>query len=240
MSMRRYGAAAEWSTMTRPPSDVHQLGGGPQIGDGAQRRGGGRDRDQSRRLGDQVLPLPVRQLAGFDVDFGPFHLGAIPIRRPQPGRDVCLVVQPGDDRFIAQSDPRRRCVGQRVEQDGAVGPEDDAARIGIDHVGHRLAGRVQHGRAALGRRMRSDRRRHRIPERRRDGGGNGVGQQHAVLGVEMHPTIAQRRMQSAHPGDVVCHASHLRESVKSTNRQRSVGCPTPRGQCRTGPPGQPY
>ena len=39
----------------------------------------------------------------------------------------------------------------------------------------------------------------------------------------MHPPVAQRRMQSAHPGDVVCHASHLRESVKSTNRQHSVG-----------------
>src|SRR5689334_1529657 len=72
-------------------------------------------------------------------------------------------------------------------------------------------------------RVRTDRRRHRIAERRRDGPGDRVGQQHAVLGVEMHPSIAQRRMQSAHPGDVVCHASHLRESVKSTNRSaRSV------------------
>src|SRR4051812_837582 len=71
--------------------------------------------------------------------------------------------------------------------------------------------------------MRTGRRRHRIPERRRDRGGNRVGQQHAVLGVEVHPSVAQRRMQSAHPGDVVCHASHLREFVKTTNRQRPMG-----------------
>ncbi len=155
--------------MTRPPSVVHQLGRGPQIGHGAQSRGGRRDGDQAGGLGDQVLPLPGRQLAGLDVDLGPFHLGAIPIRRTQPRRDVCLVVQPGDHRFIAQSDSRRRRVGQRVEQDGAVGPEDHAARVGVDQVGDRLAGRVEHRGAALRGRMRTGRRRHRVrgtPSRR--------------------------------------------------------------------------
>ena len=163
MSISRYGAAAEWSTTTRPPSVVHQLGDGPQIGDGAERRGGGGDGDQPGRLADQALPLPGRQLAGLDVDLGPFHLGAIAIRRAQPRRDVCLVVEPGDDHLIAQPDPRRRRVGQRVQQDGAVGAEDDAARVGVDQVGDRLAGRVQHRRAALGGRMRADRRRSSNP-----------------------------------------------------------------------------
>ena len=204
----------------QPAVLVQQLRRGLQIRDGAQSRRGRSDCDQAGRFGDQVLPLPGRQLAGLDVDLGPFHLGAIAIRRAQPRRDVCLVVQPGDDRFIAQAHPCRRSVGQRVEQDGAVGPEDDAARVGVEQVRNRMASRVQHRGAALSRRMRTHRGRHRIAERRRDGGGDGVRQEHAVLGVEVHPPIAQGRMQSAHPGDVVCHASHLRESVTTTNRPR--------------------
>ena len=78
----------------------------PEIGHGAERRRCRGDRDQPGRLLDQVLPLPRRQFAGLDIDFGPFHLGAIPIRGAKPRRDVCFVVQPCDNGFIAQADAR--------------------------------------------------------------------------------------------------------------------------------------
>src|SRR5262249_37893576 len=37
-----------------------------------------------------------------------------------------------------------------------------------------------------------------------------LGDQHSQLGIEVHPTVAQRGVQAAHPGNVVCHVSHLR------------------------------
>ena len=59
--------------------------------------------------------------------------------------------------------------------------------FGVDH-GIAAPGSPQCGR---------HRRRHRIR------------QQHPVLSVEPHPPVPQRRMQSTHPGDVVCHVSTL-------------------------------
>ncbi|BBY45153.1 hypothetical protein MCEL_34480 [Mycolicibacterium celeriflavum] len=47
-----------------------------------------------------------------------------------------------------------------------------------------------------------------------------------MLGVETHPPIAQGRVQTAHPGDVVCHASppsSVRDFLKPTRFWPKLG-----------------
>ena len=115
-------AAAEWSTTSPPSSCINFVA--------ARRSVTVPKVEEAEAIATKRVDLVIRfshcqvgQSAGLDVDFGPFHLGAIAIRRAQPRCDVCLVVEPGDDRLIAQTHPRRRRVGQRVEQYGAVGPD---------------------------------------------------------------------------------------------------------------------
>lgn len=209
---------------------VHQLGHRRQIGDGAQRRRGRGDRRQPGRRGDQALPLPGRQFAGLDVHLGPFDLGAVPVRRAQPRRDVGLVVEAGEHDLVAQADPHRGGVGQRGQQHGTIGAEHHTVGIGPDEVGDRLPGRGQHRRAAPGRWVRTRRDRLGATERGRDRGGHRVGQQHPVLRVEVHPAVAQRGVQPPHPGNVVRHVSHLRTSANRTDEHALVKDPAaPRG-----------
>ncbi len=185
------------------------------------------------------FPLPGRQVAGFDVDLGPFHLGAEPVGSAQPGRDVRFVVEPGDDHLVAQTGARRRRVGQRSQQHRAVGAQHHAAGVGVHQIGRRLPRRFQHGRAALGRGMRTGGAGERSPEGGRNGGRHRVGDEHPGRGIEVHPTVPERRVQPAHSGDVVCHTSHLRAPHNKTNRDGS-GRPDTSPPSRAGPPGQPY
>ena len=96
----------------------------------------------------------------------------------------------------------------------AVGAEDHPTRIRIDQIGHRLA--ATFSTAAL---------------RRADGCGPtvvAVDPRKAVdtvvateSGTSMHRSAPTRRPAmgaTPHTGDVVCHASHLRASLNSTNR----------------------
>ena len=184
---------------------VHQLGHRPQIDDGAQRGRGRRDRDEPGRFGDQVLPLPRRQLPGLDIELGPFDLGAVPVGRAQPGRDVGLVVETRHDDLVAEPGTRRGRIGQQRQQYGTVGAQHDARGITVDQIGNRLARRVQQRRAAAGQRMRAVSAGDRGPKRRRHRRGNRIGDQHAVLCIEMRPAVAQCRVQTTHPGDVKCH-----------------------------------
>ena len=149
----------------------------------------------------------VGQLAGLDVDLGPLHLGAVPVRRAQPRRDVGLVVEAGHHHLIAEAHPGRRRIGQRRQQHRAVGAQHHAGRVGVDQIGHRLAGGGQHRGTA-----------------RADGcgpAGVGIEPRNAVdtaLATESGSSMPfwaskctqpspKRRVQTTHPGDVVCHAS---------------------------------
>jgi hypothetical protein len=218
---------------------VQQLGDRTQIGDGTDGRRRRGDGDQLGRLVDQRLPLPRRQLTGLDVDLGPLDLGAIPIGGPQPGRDVGLVVEAGHDELVAEPDAGGCGVGQGGQQDGAVGAQHDAARVGADEVGDRLTGGVQHRRATGSGRVRTPPGGHRTAE----GGGHRrrhrVRQQHAVLCVEVHPAVAQRRVQTTHPGDVICHASHLRALCVPRSVPMSV-VPAAPTRVRTNSPSRSY
>src|SRR5262249_31030360 len=69
--------------------------------------------------------------------------------------------------------------------------------------------RVEHGRTALRRRVHTRAGGAGSAKGRRHGGGHGIGDQHAGRCVEVHPSVTQRRMQSAHPGDVVSHEATL-------------------------------
>ena len=207
----------------QPADVVDQLGHRPQIGDRAQRSRRRGDRHQPRRLPNQALPLPCRQLTGFDVDLGPLHLRAVAVRRPQPRGDVGLVVEAADDHLVPQAGARGRRLGQRGQQDRAIGAQHDARRVGVEQIGHGRPRCVQHGRAALRRRVRTHGAGTGPAERRRDGGRDGIGDQHPGRRIEVHPSVTQRRMQSAHPGDVISHASHLRASAIPRNCDGS-GC----------------
>src|SRR5215208_4813441 len=103
MSIRRYGAAAEWSTMTRPPSTCISLV--------AARRS---------------VTVPNVEDA-----------------------EVTATSRVASEIRFSHPHARRRGVGQRVEQDRPVGTEDDTAWVGVDQIGDRLAGRLQHRGAAL-------------------------------------------------------------------------------------------
>ena len=242
MSISRYGAAAEWSTTTSPPTSCTSLVTArrsvtvPSVDDAE------RDRDQPGRAGDQTLPLPGRQLAGLDVDLGPLDLGAIAIRRAQPRRDVRLVVEPGHHHLVAEADPRRRRVGQRRQQDRAVGAEHHAPRIGVDQIGHRLAGGLQHRRAAPRRRMRSRRRRHRAAERGRHRRRHGVGEQHAVSARRSAPNRRPATGADRAPGRrrMPCQPTLERLMIVATDTIPADARDPSSMPDRTGSPGQPY
>src|SRR5205085_3722837 len=95
---------------------------------------------------------------------------------------------------------------------------------GVEEVGHRLTRGLQHGGAAPCRRMRAHGGRGGPAKGRRHGGRHGIGNQHPGRRIEVHPSVTQRWMQSAHPGDVVSHASHLKASAIPRNCDGS-GCP---------------
>ena len=178
----------------QPADVVNQFGHRPQIGDRAQRPRRRGDGDQPGRLADQALPLPCRQFAGLDVDFGPLHFGAVAMCGAQPRGDVRLVVQAADDDLVPQAGTRGRGFGQRGQQDRAIGAQHDACRVGVEQVGHRRARRLQNGSAALSRRVGTRGAGARPAKRRGHRGRHGVRNQHPGRRIDVHPAVTQRRV----------------------------------------------
>ena len=188
---------------------VHQFGDRPDIGDRAEcgrRRGNGH---QAGVAGEQLLPLPGRQLAGLDVDLGPFHPGSVAVGRAQPGSDVGLVVEAADDHLAAQPGTGGGCIGQRAQQHGPVRAENDPGRVRVEQIGDRAAGGLQDRDAARGGRVRAGGVRRGCAEGGGDGGGDGLGSDHSGGGVETDPPVTKSGVKAAHPGDVVSHVTHL-------------------------------
>src|SRR6185312_3800333 len=111
--------------------------------------------------------------------------------------------------------------GQRGQQDRTVGAEHDARGFDVEEIGHRRPGRLQDGGTALRGRVRPHGGGPGPAESRRHRGRDGIGNPHPGGSVEVYPPVTQRRMQPAHPGDVVCHVGHLRASAFLRNRDSS-------------------
>ena len=193
----------------QPTRVVHQSADGTDVDEGAQGARCRAERDQSDVLGEQVLPLPDGDVPGLDVDLGPFHPGAVAIRGPQPGHDVGLVVQASEHHFVAQTRPARGRIGQQGEQDRAVRPEDHPRGIGVEQVGDRCPRSVEQSQTAPRGGMRAGEVGGRPAKRRRHGGGDRLGKNHAALGVHPDPAVAEGGVQAANPGDVECHPTNL-------------------------------
>ncbi|SHT63421.1 Uncharacterised protein [Mycobacteroides abscessus subsp. abscessus] len=79
-----------------------------------------------------------------------------------------------------------------------------------------MSGGLQNGSAAARAGVRAPRVGKGSPESCGYSRSNRIGNQHPGLGIEMYPPVAEGRVQTTHPGDVICHARHLRCSPQVT------------------------
>ena len=157
MSIRRYGAADEWSTTTRPPTSWTSFVTArresvtvPSVDDA--------DVIATRRV---TFVTKLSHCHGgrstVDVDLGPLDPGTVTVCCTQPRRDVCLVVETGHHHFVAEAGPRRRGVRERSQQHRAVGAEHHATGVRVNEIGHGLAGCLRRRSTAPGRWVRTSR-----------------------------------------------------------------------------------
>ena len=206
---------------------VHQFGDGGDVGQRPEGARCGGDGDQPGVGGEDLLPLPDRQLTGLDVDLGPLDPGAVPVRGPDPRRDVGLVVEPTDHHLIAQPGAPGRGVGKCGQQYRTIRAENHTRGIGVEQVGDCLPRGVENGDTAPCSRMRGGGVAGGVAEGRRHRAGDRLRHQHSGGCVESDPAVAQTGMQSAHPGDVECHDAPLLRRSPAALAARPAATPRP-------------
>ncbi len=110
------------------------------------RVGGVADRHQCGVLGERRLQIGQVEGAVFEVDVDPAHPAAAVLGDAQPGGDVAVVVEAGDDQGVAGVEGEGEGAGEGEGEGGHVGAKDDLFRAGgVEELRHRRAGLVQDG-----------------------------------------------------------------------------------------------
>jgi hypothetical protein len=169
---------------------------------GADRGAGRRHRDQPGAGAEQLVVLPVGELAGLDVHLGPAHGHAGAGRQLHPGPHVGVVVEPADHHLVAGSPGPGQRAGHGPGQPGGVRPEDDAGGHPADQVGDGGAGAGDQPLRTGGRREDPAAVGHRHPHRLRHREHDVLGQQRAGRPLGVHQTVGESREQAPDAGDV--------------------------------------
>lgn len=122
------------------PGVVHEAGYLRERRPGADQVGGSGDGDQARAVGQHGADVVGGQLTGRRVEVRPPDGGAGPLGGPDPGADVGVVVEAGDDHLVPGRPRRGEGAGEVVDELGGAAPEDDAGRLRAQQVRHGPAG----------------------------------------------------------------------------------------------------